>query len=116
MRCAPVGRVFGVSMTAFMTFTVPAFADKIDGEWCKPNSTDRMIIDGSRVVTPEGTEVVGRYTRHTVEYDVPAGEHPVGGRIHAEQLDEDRIDVARIRKVQQEPPAHDIWRRCQDVS
>ena len=94
----------------------PALADQIDGTWCKPNSNDRMSINGPRVITPEGNEVTARYSRHDIEYDVPEGERPVGGRIHAEQLDDNRIDVSRIKKDQKEPPAHDIWKRCRDMS
>ena len=94
----------------------PAAADQIDGSWCKPNSNERMTINGTMVVTPEGNEVTARYTRHSIEYDVPNGERPVGGRIHAQQLDDNRLDVARIKAIQPEPPAHDIWTRCKDIS
>lgn len=101
---------------ALIASATPALADRIDGTWCLPNSRDRMTIDGPSVITPAGNEVTARYTRHAIEYDVPDGERPHQGRIHAEQLDENRIDVSRIRKVQKEPPAHDIWLRCEGVS
>lgn len=109
---APLVTALGI-IAAMVT---PAFADQIDGMWCKPNASERMLIDGTRVITPEGSEVTARYSRHAIEYDVPEGERPHGGRIHAEQLDDNRIDVSRIQRTQTEPPAHDIWTRCEDVS
>jgi len=105
-----------MSAACFVIVSTPAMADRIDGIWCKPNSSERMMIDGERVITPAGNEVTARYTRHAIEYDVPDGERPQGGRIHAAQLDDNRIDVARIKRVQPEPPAHDIWTRCEDIS
>ena len=105
-----------LSVLASLVFAAQAHADQIDGAWCKPNSTDRMHINGSEVTTPAGNLVIAHYTRHSVEYDVPEGETPIGGRIRADQIDDERIDVARIKKVQLEPPAHDIWTRCDQIS
>jgi len=106
--------VLGIALSAFGSGH--ALADQIDGTWCKPNSNDRMHIDGANVITPGGNKVIARYSRHSIEYDVPDGETPRDGQIHARQLDGQRIDVARIRKVQIEPPAHDIWTRCEAIS
>jgi len=114
MMGASVRLVFGLA--SLFAMTGPVLADQIDGMWCKPNSNERMTIDGTQVMTPEGNEVTARYTRHAIEYDVPEGERHIGGRIHAEQLDDNRIDVSRSRRVQPEPPAHDIWTRCEDIS
>ncbi len=105
-----------LSALASLFFAAQAYADQIDGSWCKPNSTDRMHINGSEVTTPAGNLVIAQYTRHSVEYDVPEGEIPIGGRIRADQIDDERIDVAQIKKVQLEPPAHDVWTRCEQIS
>ena len=93
----------------------PALADRIDGTWCSPEG-DAMTIEGSRVVTPGGNEVHGNYNRHHVDYAVPDGEPNAGGRINADQIDDERIRVTVIRLVQLEPPAHEIWTRCEVIS
>ena len=93
----------------------PALADKIDGTWCSPVG-ETMQIQGTRIVTPGGAVVVGRYDRHKVDYEIPAGERYAGGRIYAEQLNNQRIRVTVIKKVQLEPGQHDDWTRCDPIS
>ena len=107
-------RLLALSALFAITAT-PALADRIDGNWCGP-SGERMAIDGSDVTTPGGAKVEARYSRHSIEYDVPEDERPREGRIRADQIDDDTIRVSLIRKVQKEPPAHDTWIRCEDYS
>ena len=54
-----------------------AQADAIDGAWCSADGR-RLSIQGSNIVTPGGTAMVGRYGRHDFSYDTPASE-PQGG-------------------------------------
>lgn len=92
-----------------------ALADQIDGTWCSP-SGESMTIEGETVITPGGKTLTGRYRRHYFDYEIPAGEPHAGGRIYAEQLNDQEIRVTVIKKVQAEPGAHDTWTRCEVIS
>ncbi|NNF77271.1 MAG: hypothetical protein HKN05_04510 [Rhizobiales bacterium] len=92
-----------------------AQADQIDGTWCAP-SGQSMTIEGSNVRTPGGKSITGRYSRHRFDYEIPVGEPHAGGRIIAEQLNDQEIRVTVIKQVQTEPGAHDTWTRCDVVS
>ena len=96
-------------------FVSPAIADQIDGTWCSP-AGQSMTIDGANVRTPSGKNIVGRYSRHRFDYEIPDGEPNAGGRIFAEQLNDQEIRVTVIKQVQTEPGAHDTWTRCDVVS
>ncbi len=52
-------------------------ADAIDGDWC---STDgmRMSIQGEKITTPGGKQILGNYSRHAFDYVVPEGESGSG--------------------------------------
>ncbi len=103
--------------TAFVLFDqiTPARADQIDGQWCSP-SGETMSISGSDVVTPAGNKVTAEYSRHRINYQIPDGEPHAGGKIYADQIDDEHIRVTRIKKVQIEPGTHDTWTRCEFVS
>ena len=104
-------------VTAFGLFgqITPAHADQIDGQWCSP-SGETMSIEGQNVVTPAGNKVTAKYARHRINYQIPAGERHAGGKIYADQIDDEHIRVTLIKKVQIEPGAHDTWTRCEFVS
>ncbi len=106
--------IFAVLTLAF-GFASPAMADQIDGTWCSP-SGQSMTIDGQNIRTPSGKTLVGRYSRHRFDYEIPEGEPNAGGRIFAEQLNDQEIRVTVIKQVQAEPGAHDTWTRCDVVS
>lgn len=92
-----------------------ALADQIDGTWCAPTG-ESMTIEGPRVVIPGGKVLQGRYDRHNFSYDVPAGEVNAGGRVDANQIDDQHIRVTTAPAAQTEPAPHAIWTRCDVVS
>ena len=95
--------------------TTTAAADQIDGTWCSP-SGESMTIEGSRIVTPGGRVITGRYTRHHVDYEVPEGEANAGNRISADQLNDEEIRVIVIGKDTSANEPHEIWTKCQVTS
>ena len=95
--------------------TTNAVADQIDGTWCSP-SGDSMTIEGSRIVTPGGHVVTGRYNRHHVDYEVPEGEAAAGSRVSADQLNGEEIRVIVIAKDPSASAPSEIWTKCQVTS
>ena len=75
-----------------------------------------MSINGPNVITPDGNKVIAEYSRHRINYEIPHGERHAGGKIYADQIDDEHIRVTLIKKVQVEPGAHDTWTRCAFVS
>lgn len=92
-----------------------AFADQIDGSWCAPTG-ESMTIEGPTVITPGGRTLSGRYDRHNFSYDIPDGETNAGGRMDANQLDDQHIRVTIAPPAQTEPAPHAIWTRCEVIS
>lgn len=103
-----------ISIMVLATTTI-AVADQIDGTWCSP-SGDSMTIEGSRVVTPGGRVVTGRYNRHHVDYEVPEGETDAGSRVSADQLNDEEIRVIVIAKDPSANEPSEIWTKCQVTS
>lgn len=64
-----------------------ARADAIDGSWCL-SASERLSIDGPRIVTLAGHALVGAYSRHFFSYTVPEGESPAGATMQMRLLDE----------------------------
>jgi hypothetical protein len=91
----------GVSLT-------PAFADRIDGEWC--DGSRSVKIDGPRIVTPGGNAVSGSYGRHDFAYVIPNGEPGAGSKVDLRLMDEEHVQVSYAS----EPPK--VWRRCKVTS
>ncbi|MEC9367096.1 MAG: hypothetical protein VX871_00195 [Pseudomonadota bacterium] len=94
-----------------MATVTPARADAIDGHWCQKDGR-RMSIEGSKLVTPGGTSMLGDYSRHAFVYTVPAGEAHAGARIQMELVHEDLIRL-RIPGPEGSPPATEDWQRCE---
>lgn len=107
--------LFALSFIVCLGLSTAAKADQIDGTWCSP-AGESMTITGDTVQTPSGKTVVGRYSRHNFDYEIPKGEPNAGGRIFAEQLNDQEVRVTRIKPVQTEPGAHETWTRCDVVS
>lgn len=111
-------RILNASLvTAFVVFASAgsAFADQIDGSWCAPTG-ESMTIEGSTVITPGGRTLSGRYDRHNFSYDIPDGETSAGGRVDANQIDDQHIRVTIAPPAQKEPAPHAIWTRCEVIS
>ncbi len=89
----------------------PAFADAIDGNWCSEKTGKTMQIQGSSIVTPGGTHMTGRYSRHAFSYTVPEGEEGAGAPVAMRLLDEN--DVQMQVGETGEPS---MWHRCEQTS
>jgi hypothetical protein len=89
----------------------PAFADAIDGNWCKADGK-RMSIQGPAITTPGGHQIRGDYSRHFFSYVIPDGEAGAGRTMSITLLGE---YLAHARDGADAPIQE--WRRCQpDVS
>ena len=85
----------------------PAYADAIDGDWCKADGK-RMKIRGPAITTPGGKETRGDYTRHSFVYVVPAGEQGEGETVSIILLSE---YLAHARQGTADAPIQ-VWNRC----
>ncbi len=89
-----------------------ARADAIDGHWCHADGR-LMSIAGSRIVTPQGSEISGDYRRHFFTYHVPAAEPVAGTVVFMTQLNEQTIHVRRGADLATaETAAPETWHRC----
>lgn len=86
--------------------THPAFADAIDGDWCRLDGK-HMTIRGPAIVTPGGQQASGNYTRHFFSYVVPAGETGEGAAVEIQLLNE---NLAHERRAG-DTTVHE-WQRC----
>ncbi|MCW5772344.1 MAG: hypothetical protein KIT16_11955 [Rhodospirillaceae bacterium] len=103
--------LLAAACAAVLGSAAPAWADAIDGDWCRTDGK-RMKIDGPRIVTPGGHQTQGDYSRHAFSYVIPGGETGAGATVHIQLLSE---YLAQAR--QGENGALEEWRRCRpDVS
>ena len=86
--------------------THPAFADAIDGDWCRLDGK-HMTIRGPAIVTPGGQQISGNYTRHFFSYVVPSGETGEGAAVEIRLLNE---NLAHERRAG-DTAVHE-WQRC----
>ena len=86
---------------------VYAWADVIDGDWCKADGK-RMKIRGPEITTPGGNQTRGDYTRHSFVYVVPAGEAGAGETVSIVLLSE---YLAHARQGAPDAPIQ-VWNRC----
>ncbi|MBV1705415.1 MAG: hypothetical protein KGI57_00455 [Hyphomicrobiales bacterium] len=86
----------------------PAFADKIDGDWCSPKG-DHVKIDGPKIVTVKGATVAGDYFRHWFTFTPPAGEPGGGASVTLRLVDPDTIRWGEAADAV-------LWRRCDFTS
>jgi hypothetical protein len=84
-----------------------AWADAIDGDWCKADGK-RMKIRGPEIVTPGGKQTRGDYTRHSFAYVIPAGEEGAGESVSITLLSE---YLAHARQGSDTAPVQ-VWNRC----
>ena len=93
----------------------PAAADAIDGDWC--HAGRHLLIDGSKIVTPGGSMIVGEYDRHAFRYVVPKSESGAGENVFMVLRSE---EIMSFWQTPEENPAPDskpeTWRRCQNMS
>lgn len=89
-----------------LLLATPAYADAIDGAWCREPAL-RLMISGPTIVTPRGARLQGNYDRHNFSYVIPAGEPNAGATMQMHLLGEELMQ-SRIG----ESGAIDSWRRC----
>jgi hypothetical protein len=89
----------------------PAWADSIDGNWCNEKTGKTMQIEGPSIVTPGGSRIEGRYSRHSFAYTVPERETPAGVLVTMGLVNENAVRVQAG-----EGQAAEIWRRCEQTS
>jgi hypothetical protein len=90
----------------------PAFADKIDGDWC--NGAANFHIDGPAIRTPAGKDMTGDYSRHSFHYTSPDGEKDVGAEIYMRLMNEETVFLTR--RVGGTDGPVETWIRCKPIS
>src|SRR5262245_61675373 len=101
-------RVVFVGCVALFMGISAARADAIDGQWCLASS--HFGINGPKIRTPGGNQIIGNYDRHGFTYVVPANEDGAGTQIVMVLLNEETVRLTR------ESSAPEIWRRCKPIS
>ena len=99
-----------LSAVFMLAFTTPAFADRIDGEWCSRDG-HQLTIKGPEITTPLGVTLQGNYGRHDFAYVAPAGDAEAGTQMYLRLLGETAMDFYRVRDGQLGEP--EPWRRCE---
>jgi hypothetical protein len=100
-------RFLSISALAASLFSVtPALADQIDGDWCFPSDGRHLFIEGDDIVTPNGTNTTGDYTRHAFRYVVPESDPGAGEEINMRQLNDWTMVLTRPDGVEE------TWKRC----
>ena len=103
-----ISKFLTVSM-AFVIFATAAMADAIDGDWCAKIGR-HLNIDGPKIQTPGGNNIIGDYERHGFSYVVPNNEVHGSETIQMQMQSEDLILMTlpdgSIEK----------WNRCDVVS
>jgi transposase InsO family protein len=98
---------FGLALVAFGG--TPAFADKIDGDWCAADGR-HFFIDGPKIVTERGQTVQGDYRRHYFSYAIPEPAKDAGQVVRMALLDEFDVDVTAGDATVER------WKRCSPTS
>lgn len=96
----------GLGVGGLMVAAGPAWADSIDGSWCRTGGV-RVTISGPSIVTQGGARVAGQYDRHGFTYVVPAGEAGAGSTVEMRLLGE--YDMQSRSSAQ---GGVMDWRRC----
>jgi len=84
----------------------PAFADSIDGAWCKDGR--RFSIRGPEIVTPGGKKMEGNYGRHSFSYTAPAPEAGAGQAIMMTLVNENTVHLV----LGEAAATPETWVRC----
>lgn len=109
MRSLSASTRLGLPLAAVaMLVATPAFADRIDGEWC--HASQSLQIEGPKIRTPGGNQISGDYSRHGFRYVVPASEPEAGTEIVMHLVSEEQMTLSRKDKPDE------TWRRCKVTS
>jgi hypothetical protein len=88
-----------------------ARADAIDGDWCYGALT--LSIHGPRLVYPGGIEIVGRYTRHSFDFEPDANSPAAVAAMSMRLVNEETMLLSRAAAATETP---ETWRRCKPIS
>src|ERR1700737_4347364 len=102
-------RPLGMACVALLVISHAAYADAIDGHWCRSDGK-QMTISGPSITTPGGQRTSGNYTRHFFSYVIPTGDAGAGTTVSTQLLSE---YLAHAREGADTPVQE--WRRCQPV-
>lgn len=100
--------VIGAFTVALLLPATPAWADRIDGNWCHADGRT-MSINGPSIVTPGGTAMTGEYDRHGFDYTIPEGESDAGAAVGMTQFDDNTNQVTTTIGSRAKT---EIWNRC----
>ena len=90
--------------------TIPAFADRIDGDWCNQDNGKALFIEGDSIRTPSGAETIGQNGHHSFRYDGVSGTEEEGQAISMQQYSDDDMRLTRDGGPSEQ------WRRCKPVA
>ena len=97
-----------------LLWTVPAFADRIDGDWCALEGGKTLTIKGPWIRIPSGAEITGDYDRHAFRYMGPEGDPEAGQEIRMRIFSDD--DMRLVRIVGGSPQPEEQWLRCKPIA
>jgi hypothetical protein len=114
MPAYPLTASLGAAALASTLFCAGgAWADVIDGEWCATTDGRHFSIKGPEIVTPSGTRLEGRYTRHTFLYVVPPAEPGAGQIVSMILVNEETVNLRVAASAAEAALAPvQVWHRC----
>jgi hypothetical protein len=110
-RCGAAAAAF--VLVATLAIAVPAHADAIDGNWCSRDGKS-LSIEGPKIRTPSGADLLGRYARHAFAYEAPASEAEAGQIVVMRLVDEEDMIMVHLKDGVAGPV--EDWRRCNVTS
>jgi hypothetical protein len=101
-------RIVALAFAVLAAGASPAFADRIDGDWC--DGARSVTIQGPTIRTPGNNTIQGNYGRHDFTYTIPAGEPGAGGAVDLRLMNEENATVTYGSEQAK------VWRRCRVTS
>lgn len=108
-----VSRDGGLALAVTMTLSPAAFADTIDGEWCREGRS--FNVDGPHILTYGGSAIRSDDNRHGFRYVAPANEPEAGIENTVVLRGEELLDLFR-KPDDGAKSAAESWRRCRVTS
>ncbi len=108
-------KLFGIYLILLSIVAGPAAAKGLDGTWCSPNG-QHITVDGLDVITPGGQQTTGAYSKENFHFKLPENEWNAGSVIWMELKSESTVRVSTVSKIQNGPPPHGLWKKCDITS
>lgn len=107
-------KAIAVASLILAASAAPALADRIDGDWCDAKGNS-ISIDGPRIKTPGGANIIGQYARHEFLYTAPKEDADAGRQVYLRIFSDDDMASVHLKdaKADGEPV---MWHRCKPVS